>query len=494
MAIITHNIPNTVPTNGASYSLSIENNDTNYALHVRLEVSGLWVNPDSGNLTIPVGGIEIITVDIQSNTFGTDRSGRIEVFGSTYSPTETLLDTIEINQRGGLATDMPDESVRKMLLIPTANPIRFSSYGINEIERAKANYVDYYQKFQKSDTTKVQILVLQSSFRKDWNIRVYNEFNVKVPYTFNKVIRSGLIDDYEVHEFAINFSQFAEGLYRFELYNSGTTTYKTGLMCVRQEQPFTVLLRYGNTDNTQSVAFSSGVMFNLRVESEPFNDLLLRSNTTSYTDNLGGFSTLSSAPFNNRMFNIGGRTGVPDWLMEIVNQAFSCDTLYADGKRINKVEEAEFEALEAENYNLRSWIIEVGKVENNLIYEGSATPPINPSLTSNVIGFSVEGDEIRINSTYPVTSQLMVNIRVLYSNTNGIIWSLPTNIVANISIGEYESSPFKTIGNETNIICEVISIYPAQDSQYRYVIGDRLEWASYEQGDFSNDFSNDFNT
>lgn len=355
MAIITHNIPSAIPKLGGSYSIDIENDNTPNAepLHIRFVISQPWVVIDPSNLTILYDYTGNFSVEIEKNTIDEARSCTIKVFGMPDGLAEELLGIIQFTQQP-----------QRRVIIPTANPIRFSIAGINQKETAKVDYVTYYQKFQKTDCTTIQLLVPEKDEAKDWNITVFNEHSVKMPYTFEKKTMNDLIDGYEVQEFEFDFSQFSEGLYRFELYSTSGITYKSDFICVREKQDYTVLLSYSNSANTQNVAFSSGVMFNLRVESEPFNDLLPKSNNSIYSDNMGGFKTLSSDPFNNNRFNIGGRMGIPDWLMSIVNQAFSCDVLYADYERINKVEGAEFEALSSGNYSLRSWNIEVSKDED----------------------------------------------------------------------------------------------------------------------------------
>lgn len=255
------------------------------------------------------------------------------------------------------------------MLIPTANPIPFTLTGINEPEVERAHYRKYYQKFQRSDSTTIQILVPVTDEVKDWGLAAINETEVLMPYVFNKQTYADKIAGYHVQEFTIDFSQFKEGKYRFILSSSSPVKFYTDLVCVKDIQPHTQLLSYRNTYNTQSVAFSTGVLFRIRVEYSDYKGLLPRSEDNIYAHDYGAYKILSSHPFGNKRVFIGGKTGIPDWLLSIVNQVFSCDTLHIGSTRYAKAEGATLEALEAEGTNLRSWSIEIGKVENSLLYE-----------------------------------------------------------------------------------------------------------------------------
>jgi hypothetical protein len=255
-----------------------------------------------------------------------------------------------------------------MIAIPTLNSIRFSRHGVNEAATERAFYAGYYQKYQRRDRTGIQFVSNEEAT--DWQLAAYREDGTRMPYSFARTVYDGLIAGWTVFEFAVDFSLFEEGRYLLELRLGPTLTrFYSGLICVKDEHPYTRLLSYRNSYNDQNVAFGTGIVFHLRLETQLYHSFVPKSEDSIYSDTLGGFRTLSSNPYGNRRLNIGGTSGIPDWLMEIVNQAFSCDTLILDNVEITKAEGASFEAVEVENYNLRSWNIEIGRRENRLIYD-----------------------------------------------------------------------------------------------------------------------------
>jgi hypothetical protein len=152
----------------------------------------------------------------------------------------------------------------------------------------------------------------------------------------------------------------------------GFFNFRTDLICVQDEHKYTKMLSYRNSYNDQSAAFSTDIMFSLRVEMQLFNALVPKSNDSVYTHDNGAYRMLSSTPYNNYRLNVGGTKGIPDWLASIVNQALCCDEVFIDTKQYSKVEGATFEAINGDNYNLRSWNIEIGKTNNSLVYEDAA--------------------------------------------------------------------------------------------------------------------------
>ncbi|MDR1055667.1 MAG: BACON domain-containing protein, partial [Prevotellaceae bacterium] len=256
-----------------------------------------------------------------------------------------------------------------MILIPTINPIRLSLSGLNEPKVEYAFYRDYYQKFQRTDVTKIQILIPADEPSKNWTLSAVNVDDEAISYTIPKVPFDDKVDNHLVIEYNIDFSRFQEGKYRFFLQSGNGLKYNSDIVCVKNTHEYTRLLSYCNTYNEHGVVFSTGVVFHLRVESQLYKAVIPKSEDSIYNNNLGGYRILNSSPYDNYRLNIGGTAGIPDWLMRIINQAFSCDTLFLNNVEITKADGATFEPIEQDNYNLRSWNIEIGHIENSLFYE-----------------------------------------------------------------------------------------------------------------------------
>jgi hypothetical protein len=203
---------------------------------------------------------------------------------------------------------------------------------------------------------------------------VFNFNGIRQQYAPAAVVYDNLVDGINVIEFTVDFSRFAaESLYYFVL-QSGSIKFYSDFICVKNLHDNTVLISYANSVNDQNVIFSTNILFNLRVEIEDKSTpktLVPKAVESIYDNDMGGYMTLYSNPYETYRINIGGVRGIPDWLMVIINRALSCDTVFLNNKKANKIEGAEFEAMEAEFYPLRSWIIEVSyadEEEGEMIY------------------------------------------------------------------------------------------------------------------------------
>jgi hypothetical protein len=256
-----------------------------------------------------------------------------------------------------------------MILIPTINPIRLSLSGVNEPKVEYAFYRDYYQKFQRTDSTKIQILIPDEEEVTDWALSAVSTDDETFSYTAPKKTFNNAIAEHQAVEYDIDFSQFPEGTFRFILQANNSLQYRSDIICVKNTHEHTRLLSYCNTYNEHGVAFSTGVVFHLRVETQLYKSAIPKSEGSTYTDNMGGYRTLTSSPYTNHRLNIGEGAGIPDWFITIINKAFSCDTLLLNHAEIVKSDGATLEPVEQDNYNLRSWNIEIGQIENNLFYQ-----------------------------------------------------------------------------------------------------------------------------
>ena len=253
------------------------------------------------------------------------------------------------------------------MIIPHTNPIRFNVLPPQQMDGEHW----YFQKFQQSDFTAVQILVDNAEPTQDWGLAIFNSYGVII-YHYPILVTefTTLVAGIKIIEFHFDFSRLAEDLYYFVL-SGGNTKFYSDFLCVKAQHEDTKLITYRNSANDQSVIFATGIRFNIRVEAHDRHTpktLVPKSVDSIYSNDLGGYMTLYANPFETYRINIGGVRGIPDYLEKIVNRAFGCDTLLLDNNKINKVESAAFEAVEAENYPLRSWIIEVGYSNEDITY------------------------------------------------------------------------------------------------------------------------------
>lgn len=165
----------------------------------------------------------------------------------------------------------------------------------------------------------------------------------------------------------VDFRGLQEGLYRLRLFARGLREPLYSCpVCLKEQHEETVAIYATSVDNIQDVNFSVGVGFFLRVQGGFFlNAMNPKSDDTVYQDEDTDFVLLSSVPYETYRLNIGGSAGIPDSLQKVINRLFSLSKLTLDGVPYVRVEGAEWEAREEDEYSLRSWELEVAEPKAN---------------------------------------------------------------------------------------------------------------------------------
>jgi len=115
-------------------------------------------------------------------------------------------------------------------------------------------------------------------------------------------------------------------------------TYQTLIVDCRVSHPNTLLFQYSNTENNFSIAFSTGIVFKLRVEGV-VRSPQFESNDTIYNDLNEDSVLLDSTPFRTFKLICGvSPTLIPDWIGDKINRALSCNSVAINGLYYSKVE------------------------------------------------------------------------------------------------------------------------------------------------------------
>ena len=245
--------------------------------------------------------------------------------------------------------------------IPLLNPIRFNENGIFEQQIDNAYYTDYLQKYNKSDITSLQFIV---NCGLNPALEAYKDGILQSVGIYSRVFNYG---SFRAVNFDIDFADF-DGIYQFKL-SAGTEVYWSNKIQVCENHQYTRFISYYNKCNEQNVSFATGIIFGIRVEAMMFNSLTPKRNNTFYTNDLGGQRVLGGYPYDSYTLNIGATKGIPDWIISTINRAFALTNVYLDGKRISVTDGAELESNSTDNYNLRSWSIEVQFIDETFTSE-----------------------------------------------------------------------------------------------------------------------------
>lgn len=246
-----------------------------------------------------------------------------------------------------------------MIKISPTNPIRFkNSLPYDFIHD---DFDEYCQKFTTSDKTSVQVISDEEN-PPVLTLRSSPDGLEVATYTLNAAAENITIDEgFKVYEIEILFSAIGEGYYYFE-FNSEQYS---NVIHVKDHHEDTVLIKYRNSYNNFGVIFDTGIVFHLRVEGE-IRDYEPRSNNEIYNDQLMNAAKLYSLPYNIFTFYVGQHNGLPDFMLDMVNRAFSCDMIKIDDDWFEKTDGAEWQVFRTPEYDLSGMSITVMPAINNI--------------------------------------------------------------------------------------------------------------------------------
>lgn len=238
------------------------------------------------------------------------------------------------------------------LEIPVLNPLHFVDVTPTQSALYNTHYYEdylfedtiffhleqkrFFQIYRIGDSIKLQ---MTSNFAPLF-LEVQNEYGQVVFSANMSQVRE---NKYEPGSFlyeltiALSGSAFPAGWFRAFLTPGGNTAakQKSEWFCLQTDQDPTVLVEYYNNKYHGDVIFETGIKFSMRVPG------FVESNAPGskdilYQDQVLDNTQLSSKPFRNFTFWVGDGTGVPPWLIDKLNFAFSCSNVYLDGKLFAK--------------------------------------------------------------------------------------------------------------------------------------------------------------
>lgn len=128
-------------------------------------------------------------------------------------------------------------------------------------------------------------------------------------------------------------------------------------------QKDTLYLGYRHRHYHGDVAFETGFAPFIRIRAT-LRLKNLSSKDSFFEDQPMDMTVLESKPFRVYELRIGGASGIPDYLADMLNRILGCSSLTIDGKSYVKSEGAKFEENALENYPMRGWSIELREADN----------------------------------------------------------------------------------------------------------------------------------
>jgi hypothetical protein len=158
----------------------------------------------------------------------------------------------------------------------------------------------------------------------------------------------------------------------FKFINQQIEQWYSEPISIKSEHQDTIQLVYTNSGNDFDAYFGPNqynigqTSFTLRVEGGFRSDGFQPSSIdNAFYDQTHNATMLSSVPFNVKKITFGTNLGIPNYIVDKINRALSCDTVYVDNQLHQKVDGAKLEKTFLHNYPKGIWTIDLVEGVNN---------------------------------------------------------------------------------------------------------------------------------
>lgn len=163
-----------------------------------------------------------------------------------------------------------------------------------------------------------------------------------------------------IYELSAPLAGYDEGDYyaEIQLGTPAVFTIQSGLLRLKTLHENSLLLEYKHYEFREDVIFETGFFPSLRIKGTKTFDRSL-SKKTVYEDQVLNESLLRSQKFRKWILSIGGASGIPDYLHDIIASAIGCSTFIIDGKYYTVPADSEMEPNGINNYPMRGWKLDI---------------------------------------------------------------------------------------------------------------------------------------
>lgn len=289
--------------------------------------------------------------------------------------------------------------------------------------------LQYSQKVQTDQSDKLQIL---SDFVPAMKIRDAHTNHVQATIT----LPTGLPiigETYLLYEYVIDWNAIGVGNWYIAItYTDDTSTLQTWLSEVINcavSQPNTLLFQYTNSVNAFSAIFSTGIIFNLRMEGiiadyEPgFEDVI-------YTDQYRNTTKLNGIPFRQFMLYLPGANyakGLPNWICDKANWMLACDQIMIDGIYYQNTSGSKWEVKRTDPDGTNNIGLKVPIIEVNNLFLQSLKAGTKPPQGYTVV--ELADNHLNIGANFSVAG--------VYKKYT---------LIKNITVNNYDTNPITALG------------------------------------------------
>lgn len=280
----------------------------------------------------------------------------------------------------------------KMVPQSTSAGIHFDDdWSLNQIKSFERR-VYYKQKWQKSDTTKLQI---ESSILPD-SLKVYNpERQLAKEFAWTAVFTTVA---YKIYEVEFDISDLSDGVYflyqRVAFASAIEWIAISEPVHVKTEWKNTLGFRYKHSFNDYDVAFTTGLEFFFRCEGcIPPTSITPKRDATEFVSQNSNTELLKGYPARQFVLHIGGTdrdNGLAPWVTDLMSRIFSCDTVYINDKRYSANPGADFKNSPIKGYPLLASSLEIVESRNPSSLEFADTEGLAEGLAGIVTAYNIE--------------------------------------------------------------------------------------------------------
>jgi hypothetical protein len=214
----------------------------------------------------------------------------------------------------------------------------------------------YLQPWQKNDIPPFQILSNYAPHQLELYDCDGNQIDTFVlAYAASSIEGTGQ----RAYEAFVALNGYDEGVYQFKLKSGSPVleTYVSNFFDLKQHEN-TVLFEVSHDENDYDMVFETGIVTKLRVHGE-LREFQPGADRIIFIDQPRNAVQLSGKSFSTEKLIIGDEFGVPDYLIEKINDLFLCSSVLIDGKQWVGNEGARFEAKREELYPMTGWAFEL---------------------------------------------------------------------------------------------------------------------------------------